>query len=134
MFCVFRTKANRVGRMPIISAVDDDNQIIHITIDTQSTDEEYYKNMSDLTSIISKFDKPKLLVDNTDSTENLKQNSLKRLQTFNLENIKYLEKIAIFGPWESNILHKILEFCITQNTLCRNFNDIEQAREWLKAE
>lgn len=131
---IFRMEANRESRMPIISAVDDENQIIHVKTDIQSTDEEYYKSMSDIMAAISKLDKPKLLIEYTGDIDKAKKQTLNRLLTFNLETIKYLNKIAIYSLYEPDDLHEISEFCMSQNTSCKNFSNIEQAKKWLKVE
>lgn len=134
MSYIFRMEANRESRMPIISAVDDKNQIVQVKTDMQSTDEEYYKIMADIMKIISKFDKPNLLIEYTGDINKAKQQSLKRILTFNLESVKYLNKIAIYSLYKPNDLHEISEFCMSQNTSCKNFRNIEQAKKWLKAE
>ena len=63
--------------MPIISAVDEEDQIIHVTIDTKRADEEYYKSMSELMSIISNFDQPKLLIEDTEIGKKIEKNLFK---------------------------------------------------------
>ena len=81
--------------MPIISAIDEEKQIVHIKTDTQTTDEEFDKSMSELMSIISEFHNPKMLFEYTGQIDGEEKQTMKRFRTFNLETIKHLKKLAI---------------------------------------
>jgi hypothetical protein len=129
-----KRRPKREDGMPIIFAVDEEKQIIHIITNSQSTDEEYYKNMSELISVVTKFDKPKLLIENPDYTNKTDKHWLKRVKTVNLETIKYLKKIAIFNHYEIGVLIEVPNYCSNRNTSCEIFNNIDYAKEWLKAE
>ena len=120
--------------MSIISEVDEEQQIIHVKTDTQTTDEEFGRNMSELMSAISRFHNPKMLIEYTGFTGEKEKQTMNRVRTFNLETIKYLKKLAIFSVQDLTGFHETLEYCRNRNIPCRNFSDIEHAREWLGAE
>jgi hypothetical protein len=128
-------KAGRKGGMPINFAVDEENQIIHVKTDTQTTDEEFGQIMSELMSIISKFNNTKMLVEDTGYTgEEEEKQSISRTKTFNLETLKYLKKLAICSFYELGVFHETFEYCRNKDIPCKHFNDIEHAKEWLGAE
>ena len=119
--------------MSIISAVDEEQQIVHVKTNTQTTDEEFGENMCELMSVISKFHSPKMLIEYAGFTGEERQ-LMNRVRTFNLETIKCLKKLAFFSVCELAGFNETLEYCRNRNIPCRNFSDIEHAREWLGAE
>ncbi len=120
--------------MSIISAVDEEQQIIHIKTGIQATDEEFGRNMSELMSVISGFHDPKMLIEYTGFAGDKEKQAMNRVRTFNLETIKYLKKLAIFSPHDLGGFHETLEYCRNRDIPCKNFSDIERARQWLAAE
>lgn len=120
--------------MPINFVVNEEKQIIQVKTDTQTTDEEFGQIMSELMSVISKFNNPKVLIEDTGYTgkEEEKQ-SANRTKTFNLETLKYIKKLAICNSYEPGIFNETFEYCKNKDIPCKHFNDIEHAEEWLGA-
>lgn len=117
--------------MPIDFAVDEEKQLVHIKTKTQTTDKEFGKKMSELMSIISEFHNPRLLIEQIEYTDEKKIQSINRLKTFNLETIKFIKKLAICSVADSGIFHETLEYCRNKNIPCKNFTNIDQAKEWI---
>lgn len=120
--------------MPIKFAVDEQKQLVHIKTNTQTTDEEFGKYMSELMAIISEFHNPKLLIEETDYSVEKEEQSINRIKTFNLETIKFLKKLAICSVADLGVFHETLEYCRNKNIPCKNFTDIDQAKEWIREE
>lgn len=120
--------------MHIISAVDEEKQIVHIKTDARTTDEQFNKSMSELMVIISNFHNPKLIIEVTEHADEKNKQSMKRLRTFNLETVKSLKKIAIFSVGQSVIFDEILEYCRNKDIPCKKVADIDHAKNWLMDE
>jgi len=51
-----------------------------------------------------------------------------------LETIKFLKKLAICSVADLGVFHETLEYCRNKNIPCKNFTDIDQAKEWIREE
>ena len=131
---IFRMEADWKIRMSINFTVDEENQIIHLVVDKDPTIEEFYKFMPDVMASIFKFDKPKMLINYNiiKGPRDSIGNSI--AHTFKFETIRHLKKMAIYSPYERYALREALDYCRNEKIPCKNFDDIEHANVWLKAE